>query len=156
MFENRFSMAVPDIDRTDFLLIIGANPMVSNGSLVTAAGWPRRLKALQQRGGTVVVVDPHRTRTAVAADQHVAIRPGRDHRNAGESALADRPDSRSAAGLLVVLTSNYRCFQCSPRTARCKPVGRSLVERNGRVHRAPLMRAATRSTSFTSQWRIAI
>jgi anaerobic selenocysteine-containing dehydrogenase len=102
MFGNRFSMAVPDIDRTDFLLIIGANPMVSNGSLVTAPGWPRRLKALQQRGGTVVVVDPHRTRTAVAADQHVAIRPGRDHRNAGESALADRPDSRSAAGLLVV------------------------------------------------------
>ncbi|SHK66675.1 Anaerobic selenocysteine-containing dehydrogenase [Marinobacter antarcticus] len=69
---------IPDIDHTDFMLIIGANPIVSNGSLMTAPGVGKRLKAIQQRGGKVVVVDPRRTETAKKADRHLFIRPETD------------------------------------------------------------------------------
>jgi anaerobic selenocysteine-containing dehydrogenase len=72
------SVPVPDIDRTDHLLLLGANPVESNGSLATAPDWPGRLKALRARGGRLVVVDPRRTRTAELADEWVAIRPGTD------------------------------------------------------------------------------
>ena len=78
MFGTPLSVAVPDIDRTDYLLILGANPLVSNGSMMTAPDMPGRLRALRKRGGRLVVVDPVRTRTARAADEHVAIRPGGD------------------------------------------------------------------------------
>jgi anaerobic selenocysteine-containing dehydrogenase len=69
---------VPDIDHTDFMLIIGANPIVSNGSLMTAPGVGKRLKAIQERGGKVVVIDPRRTETAKKADQHLFIQPETD------------------------------------------------------------------------------
>jgi anaerobic selenocysteine-containing dehydrogenase len=69
---------VPDIDRTSYLLMLGANPFESNGSLATAPDWPGRMKAIRDRGGKVVVVDPRRTTTAAAADEHVPIRPGTD------------------------------------------------------------------------------
>ncbi len=71
-------IAVPDLDRTDFLLMLGANPLASNGSLCTAPDFPGRLRALKQRGGTLVVVDPRRTETAALADRHLGIRPGTD------------------------------------------------------------------------------
>jgi len=69
---------VPDIDRTDFMLVIGGNPVVSNGSMMTAPNVQGRLKAIQKRGGKVVVVDPRRTETAKMADQHLFIRPEKD------------------------------------------------------------------------------
>ena len=69
---------IPDIDRTDFMLIIGANPVVSNGSLMTAPGVLQRMKGIQKRGGKVVVVDPRKTKTAKIADQHIFIRPEKD------------------------------------------------------------------------------
>ncbi|MEU6849473.1 molybdopterin-dependent oxidoreductase [Actinacidiphila alni] len=78
LFGDPNAIPVPDLDRTDHLLLIGANPLVSNGSLATAADFPGKLKALRRRGGRLVVVDPHRTRTARAADRHVAPRPGTD------------------------------------------------------------------------------
>lgn len=78
MFGTPLSVPVPDIDRTDHLLLLGANPVESNGSLATAPDWPGRLKALRARGGRLVVVDPRRTRTAELADEWVAIRPGTD------------------------------------------------------------------------------
>ena len=78
MFGTSLSVPVPDVDRTDFLLMLGANPYASNGSLATAPDWPGRIEALRARGGTLVVVDPRRTRTAEAAYRHLAIRPGAD------------------------------------------------------------------------------
>jgi anaerobic selenocysteine-containing dehydrogenase len=69
---------VPDIDRTHYFLCVGANPAVSNGSLMTAPDVRRRLRAIRERGGRVVVVDPRRTETAREADQWVPIRPGGD------------------------------------------------------------------------------
>ena len=72
------AIPVPDIDRSGFLLILGANPLESNGSLWTAPNLPGRLRALRKRGGRLVVVDPIRTRTAAMADEHLPIRPGSD------------------------------------------------------------------------------
>ncbi len=78
LYGTGLGLTLPDIDRTDYLLILGSNPLVSNGSTVTAPGMEGRLRALRERGGTVVVVDPVRTRTAEVADLHVPIRPGTD------------------------------------------------------------------------------
>jgi len=71
-------LPVPDIDRTDLLIVIGGNPLVSNGSIMTAPDMRRRIAELQARGGRLVVVDPRRTETADVADEHVPIRPGTD------------------------------------------------------------------------------
>ncbi|MEZ0355249.1 molybdopterin-dependent oxidoreductase [Mycobacterium sp. SA01] len=78
LYGSGLGITVPDIDRTDYLLVMGSNPLVSNGSTMTAPGMQRRLEALRTRGGRLVVVDPVRTRTAEVADLHVAIRPGTD------------------------------------------------------------------------------
>jgi anaerobic selenocysteine-containing dehydrogenase len=78
MFGGSLTLPVPDVDRTDMLVMLGANPFESNGSLATAPDWPGRLEALVARGGRLVVVDPRRTRTARAATDHLAIRPGTD------------------------------------------------------------------------------
>ncbi|UXY18914.1 molybdopterin oxidoreductase family protein [Streptomyces cynarae] len=78
LYGDANAIPVPDLDRTDHLLLIGANPLESNGSLCTAPDFPGRLKALKARGGTLTVIDPRRTRTARLADRHVAIRPGTD------------------------------------------------------------------------------
>jgi len=78
VFGHPLAIPVPDIDRTDLLLLLGANPLESNGSLATAPDWPGRLEAIGRRGGRIVVVDPRRTRTAEKADLHVPIRPGTD------------------------------------------------------------------------------
>jgi anaerobic selenocysteine-containing dehydrogenase len=78
VFGTPLSVPVPDIDRTQHLLLLGANPLDSNGSLATAPDWPGRLAALRARGGRLVVVDPRRTPTAEIADEHVAIKPGAD------------------------------------------------------------------------------
>ncbi len=78
LYGNPLAFTVPDLDRTDYLVIIGANPLVSNGSLATAADFGGRLKALRRRGGKLIVLDPNRTRTAEMADRHLAVRPGTD------------------------------------------------------------------------------
>src|SRR5713226_4915919 len=78
MFGHQLMLPVPDVDRTDFFLMLGANPLASNGSLMTAGGISRRLKELRRRGGKLVVIDPRRSETAAAADQYFAIRPGTD------------------------------------------------------------------------------
>jgi anaerobic selenocysteine-containing dehydrogenase len=78
MFGHSLLIPLPDLDRTAFHIIFGANPVVSNGSLMTAPGVTKRLKAIRERGGKLVVVDPRRTETAAIADQHLFITPGSD------------------------------------------------------------------------------
>jgi anaerobic selenocysteine-containing dehydrogenase len=107
---------VPDLERTDFLLCIGANPVVSNGSLLTAPNVRARLRALRARGGRLVVVDPRRSETAREADEHVAILPG------GDTALL--------LGMLRVLLDEGRVDRAAiARTAR----GFEAVERRVRA-----------------------
>ena len=78
MFGTAATVPVPDLDRTQYLLMLGANPYASNGSMCTAPDFPKRLTAIQERGGKVVVVDPRKTRTAEVADEWLAIMPGTD------------------------------------------------------------------------------
>jgi anaerobic selenocysteine-containing dehydrogenase len=78
MFGHPLLIPIPDIDRTQHFVIIGGNPMASNGSLMTAPDVGKRLKAIRARGGKVIVIDPRRTETALVADEHHFIRPGAD------------------------------------------------------------------------------
>ena len=78
MFGAPLSIPIPDVDRTDHLLMLGANPLASNGSLLTAPDMRGRLRAIRERGGHIVVFDPRRSRTAEEADEHHFIRPGTD------------------------------------------------------------------------------
>ncbi len=78
MYGHQLLLPIPDLDRTSYLLVIGANPMASNGSLMTAPDFPARLRELDARGGRMVVIDPRRTETARAAHEHHFVRPGTD------------------------------------------------------------------------------
>ena len=78
MYGHQLMLPIPDIDRTSYFLVFGANPMASNGSLMTVPDFPNRLRALKARGGRMVVVDPRRTETAKVATEHQFIRPGSD------------------------------------------------------------------------------
>jgi len=78
MYGHWLSVPVPDLPRTDLFICLGANPMVSNGSLWTSPDYRGKAKAMRARGGRIVVIDPRRTETAQAADEHLAIRPGGD------------------------------------------------------------------------------
>lgn len=78
LYGHQLLLPVPDLDRTDLFLVIGGNPMASNGSLMTVPDFPGRLRSLRARGGRMVVLDPRRTETAAAADEHHFVRPGTD------------------------------------------------------------------------------
>ncbi|WP_322919575.1 molybdopterin-dependent oxidoreductase [Nocardioides renjunii] len=78
MFGHQLFLPVPDIDRTSWFLVVGANPMASNGSLMTVPDFPQRVRDLRARGGRMVVLDPRRTETAKVADEHHFVRPGSD------------------------------------------------------------------------------
>ena len=78
MFGHQLLLPVPDVDRTKFFLILGANPAVSNGSMMTAPGMARRLQDIRQRGGKVILIDPRHNETARFVDRHLFIRPGTD------------------------------------------------------------------------------
>jgi anaerobic selenocysteine-containing dehydrogenase len=78
MFGNQILMPVPDIDRCDLFICLGANPLASNGSIMTAPDVKSRLRAIRDRGGKVIVLDPRRTETADKADRHLFVRPGTD------------------------------------------------------------------------------
>ncbi len=78
MFGHQMLMPVPDVERTQHMVVLGGNPLVSNGSIMSAPDMKRRLRALKSRGGKLVVIDPRRTETAALADEHVFVRPGSD------------------------------------------------------------------------------
>jgi anaerobic selenocysteine-containing dehydrogenase len=105
MMFGSVTVPVPDLDRTDFLLILGANPHASNGSLCTAPDFPGRLDRIQERGGTVVVVDPRRSETAARSDRHLAIRPGTDAHLLAAIANVLVTDGLAAPGRLTAHTA---------------------------------------------------
>ncbi|HET6651693.1 MAG TPA: molybdopterin-dependent oxidoreductase [Nocardioides sp.] len=78
LYGHQLLLPIPDIDRTRYFLVLGGNPMASNGSLMTVPDFPARLRALKARGGRMVVLDPRRTETAKVADEHHFVRPGSD------------------------------------------------------------------------------
>ncbi|WP_032379563.1 molybdopterin-dependent oxidoreductase [Rhodococcoides fascians] len=78
LYGHQLLLPIPDIDRTDFFLVFGGNPMASNGSMMTVPDFAKRARALRKRGGRLVVVDPRKTETADIADTHFFVRPGSD------------------------------------------------------------------------------
>ncbi len=78
LYGHQFLLPIPDIDRTQLFVIVGGNPMASNGSIMTVPDFPGRLRELRARGGRFVVIDPRRTESAKVADEHHFVRPGTD------------------------------------------------------------------------------
>eukprot|EP01030_Chromulinospumella_sphaerica_P007807 gene7807-7636_t len=78
MFGHQLLITIPDIDHTNYFLMLGANPIASNGSLMTVPDVAKRIKALQARGGKLIVIDPRKTETAEVADAHHFIKPASD------------------------------------------------------------------------------
>ena len=78
MFGHGLMIPIPDIDRTNFMLMLGANPAASNGSLMTAPDVKNRMKSIRERGGKIILIDPRATETAKLVDEHHHIRPGTD------------------------------------------------------------------------------
>jgi len=126
MYGHWLSIPVPDIEACDFLLVIGANPIASNGSMWTVPDFRGRARAMQARGGRLVVVDPRRTETAELADRHLFIRPGGDvffllgmiHTLIGEGLVKLGPAEGHVAGL-DDLTPAVAGFAPEAVAARC-------------------------------------
>ena len=78
LFGHKSLFPIPDIDRSDYFLMLGANPLASNGSIWTVPDVKKRIKDMQVRGGRLVVIDPRRTETAALADEHLFVTPGSD------------------------------------------------------------------------------
>ena len=78
LFGHMLRIPVPDVNRTQYMLIIGGNPLASNGSIMTAPNMRQKLKDIKARDGKVVVIDPRRTETADIASEHHFIRPATD------------------------------------------------------------------------------
>jgi len=129
MFGHQLLLPIPDIDRTSFLLMLGANPLASNGSLMTAPGARDRLKAIRERGGRVVLFDPRRTETAEVAEHHF-VRPGTDAalllallhvvyaENLEKPALAGITDGLDAVRAVAAEWTPERVSDVSGRSAR--------------------------------------
>ncbi len=78
MFGHQFLIPIPDIDRTDFFLILGGNPLASNGSLMTSPDIINRLESIKKRGGKIILIDPRKTETARVTSEHFFIKPATD------------------------------------------------------------------------------
>ncbi|GAB3275245.1 molybdopterin-dependent oxidoreductase [Parahaliea aestuarii] len=78
LFGHKLMFPIPDIDRSDYFLMLGANPVASNGSIWTVPDIRRRITGFKKRGGKLVVIDPRRTETAALASEHLFITPGTD------------------------------------------------------------------------------
>src|SRR5215813_2970181 len=144
MFGGPFpsGVPVPDIDRTHYLLIIGANPAISHGSLMTMPDAPGRLKAVIERGGKLVVIDPRRTETAKLATEHHFIRPGTDAafllalvHTLFEEGLVDLGSAAGRVGGLAEVRATARAF-APERVADFCGIPAATIRRLAREHAA--------------------
>lgn len=142
MFGSNMLMPVADIDRTDRLVIMGANPAVSNGSVSTMPGAKHRIREVRQRGGKVVVIDPRRTETARLADEHISITPGGDpflllamlHVLATEKLIDERALAKQCNGWgeLRALVADFTPEHAAPHTG----IDAQTIRRMAREHAA--------------------
>ncbi|MFM8897046.1 MAG: molybdopterin-dependent oxidoreductase, partial [Actinomycetales bacterium] len=161
MFGTELSVPVPDLDRTELLIVVGANPLVSNGSMMTAPDMPGRIRDLRRRGGRLVVIDPVRTRTAAAADEHLRIRPGTDvlllaalvhvilHENLADLAAASPWVDPEALGHLRSLMEPLSPAAVASLTGICAPdIERLAREFAGTPHAALYGRMGTTTSGL--------
>ena len=151
MFGHPLMLPIPDVDRTDYFLVMGANPLASNGSIMTAPGMRDRIKAVQARGGRVIVIDPRRTETADVADEHHFIRPGADALFL--LAIVDAIFEAGAAdlGRLAAFTDGVDALR---NAARAFPARRVARAHRDRRRDDPPHRAAS-SPPRRTRWRTA-
>ncbi len=166
LYGNQALLPVPDIERTDLLVVMGANPVVSHGSVMTAPDTKRRLQEIRERGGRIVVIDPRRTETSAIADQHLFIRPGTDallllsviH----ELAQADRVNPRArevATGVdeLLELAATFPARDTAARTGVSADEVRRLAREFAAADRAVWygrMGTSTQAFGCLSTWLI--
>ncbi|NVB42138.1 molybdopterin-dependent oxidoreductase [Pseudenhygromyxa sp. WMMC2535] len=166
MFGHQLLLPIPDIDRAEHMLIVGANPLVSNGSIMSAPNMRRRLRELQRRGGSFTVVDPRRTETAAIADTHVFIRPGTDALLLIAMLQVILAEGRERPGrLLTMVEGGQRLRSAIERftpervagptgvdAEQIRAMARTLVERRGVVYGR--VGAATQAFGALSHWAI--
>jgi anaerobic selenocysteine-containing dehydrogenase len=165
MFGGPFpaTIPVPDIDRTDYLLIVGANPAVSHGSLMTMPDAPGRLKAVVARGGKVVVIDPRRTETAKIASEHHFIRPGTDasfllatvHTLFAEGLVRLGAADGSVSGLVTVeaVTREFTPESVAVHCGIPAAVIRRVAPRSSPPGRLPATVDSVRASRSSEHWR---
>jgi len=166
MFGHQFLIPIPDIDHTDYFLILGANPIASNGSMMTVPDVAKRLKAVQMRGGKVVVIDPRRTETAAVASQHHFIRPGSDAallaaliNTLREESLFRLPDTGRLNGLdaaldaLKALSPERVAAFTGIDAVAIRQIARDFAAANAAVAYGR-MGTATQAFGATNQWLI--
>ena len=158
MYGHQFLLPVPDVDRTDFFLMLGANPVASNGSLMTAPGIANRLKALGARG-KLVLLDPRRTETAALAAEHHFIRPGSDAwfllAFLQELLALGPPRVEAYAGRLTNLEAALaaiRAVDCGDVEARTGIARATIARLAGEFHAAPAALAYGRIGVSTQDW----
>jgi anaerobic selenocysteine-containing dehydrogenase len=164
MFGSGSAVPVPDLDRTGHLLMLGANPLASNGSLMTAPDVRGRLRAIQERGGRVIVVDPRRTRTAQVADEHVAIRPGTDAlalmalvQVVFDEGLASPGEHLDGAGTVAALAGDFPPERVAPVTGIEAGTLRRMARELAAAERAAVYgRIGTTTQAFgtTASWLV--
>jgi anaerobic selenocysteine-containing dehydrogenase len=169
MFGHNLLMPVPDIDRTDWMLILGANPWVANGGGMSSGHVRRRFEALRARGGRVVVCDPRRTETARHADVHHAIRPGGDaalllgmlHTVFDEGLVVDGPWRRWTTPLepLAAMATRFPVDRVAPHAGLAPEVIRQLARQLARTPRAviyPRLGACTQAFGGLTCWLVTV
>ena len=166
MFGHQFLIPIPDIDHTDYFLILGANPIASNGSMMTVPDVAKRLKGVQTRGGKVVVIDPRRTETAAVASEHHFIRPGSDAallaaliNTLREESLFRLPDTGRLNGLdaaldaLKALSPERVAAFTGIDAVAIRQIARDFAAANAAVAYGR-MGTATQAFGATNQWLI--
>lgn len=165
MMGHPMLIPIPDIDRTDMIVIIGANPVISNGSLMTAPGYGKRLDGLRMRGGRAVVIDPRRTETAERAGEHHFIRPEtdaflmialiREILTTGAEDLGHLAPIIEGLDALRVAVEPFTAEMAAERTGIPAPVIRDLARDFAAAKRAVCyarMGASTQSFGSLCQW----
>jgi anaerobic selenocysteine-containing dehydrogenase len=166
MFGHQFLIPIPDIDHTDYFLILGGNPIASNGSMMTVPDVAKRLKAIQTRGGQVVVVDPRRTETAEVASAHHFIRPGSDAaflaaliNTLREENLLQITDDNKLAGLdialdaIKALTPEYVAAFTGIAADTTRSIARAFASAKSAIAYGR-MGTTTQAFGATNQWLI--
>ena len=166
MFGHQLLLPIPDLDRAEYLLIVGGNPLVSNGSIMSAPDVRRRLQTIQRRGGKLVVVDPRKTETAALADEHLFVRPETDALLLLALLHVILIEGRERPGRLLALLDNVvrtraAIERFSPERAagptgidadRIRELARELVERRGVVYGR--VGASTQRFGSLAHWAI--
>ncbi|MFK8041559.1 molybdopterin-dependent oxidoreductase [Congregibacter sp.] len=169
LFGHKSLFPIPDIDRSEYFLMLGANPLASNGSIWTVPDVKKRIKDMKARGGKLIVVDPRRTETAELASEHLPIVPGSDAlflaamlNTLFEDGIAD-PGKLSAfttglddvAAAVATFTPEHAAQHCGIEAATIRRIAKDFAE-SGAAICYGRMGVSTQIFGGLCQWLIQI